>query len=1044
MSIRPPNADIRLSRKDSHELEKAAEERQRGVDTGSRGRDPRAGYEYEQEEREARSILDEAKHSTIPVAAVAIASAIAVEEERSRERRRREYSEDGSRDRSRPEKDAVQEDADRYYRESVIARKIASDDIRSRSKSPEESVVDKWEKPSAEESFAIVSPPSMEDREHDDDENPYAPPNADVKVDNEIYPHQTDASRFRTRDSSRERPLLNIVRPTPVPSPDPTSGAGEALKQPAEVPATRELENDLVDSSEDESGHQEEAAHSSPSGKSVSWGENSTKRFVVESPEARSRAESPNEPAEAEDKPRPRLSKISQWGKIAAMMTAGTAEPTTELDRHTAKRSGDLPADDDVDGAPPVPGPKPVSSEPEQMPGAYADDLEFAATVAAGLKESGFDPNIVIDDPAFRRRDSRPGTNEDTVMGHVPQVDVARSREQEDEEELSLTDTEDEEDEKPQKQEKQEKLDKLERYLQMRRSGEIKPPSPPQEEPVVEPPTTQDRPVTPPPRGNERRNILENLLQKRQSGEIRPPREVLEAVESRNSQPVPETQDEDEARHDSDAELPPAEALEPEALADDSASDVAPADRPKKKTKKKRRDRLDEASTISSRLDDDHSKLSIPGDEGTEISRISVPGDEATVFSVEDWEDWDSSPRSTRKSLVASELSTSSRRSARGKRRSATERDIRQSRGDEPPPYPGGDSHDERSARRESRDDERKPRNREARHYQDNDNSEKPVPSRKRKDSSGKKSNFFSGIFKSGNNKNDNSTINEKGESFFEQAGTLGAGAGLASIAAAAAKALTRSNAADVSSDPENISRDLPGSSREDEEDHYPVIAPRAIAIDPQYGDLLPLPPSLPGTPVEASFDELPGLPDSRPGTPVEDRSRKFEKSHRRQRSNQENNLSNSRNRSHSNTAVPLALLRGIGSRPSSPVSYKTSRTPSRPTSWDSTKEFMPLMLLEHARRGSNERSPKGGDLPPLPPSEATSEAEGGAVSDKEEHNGGKLLPVLRPEDFRSPLPPNDGFNLADRSLRLQTQIPGMDNAVTDEESSGSTPKADV
>ncbi|KAL7820090.1 hypothetical protein V8C26DRAFT_394345, partial [Trichoderma gracile] len=1068
--VRPPNADIRLSRKDSHELEKAAEERQRGIHTEFRGRDPRVGYEYEQEEREARSILDEAKHSTIPVAAVAIASAIAVEEERSRERKRREYSEDGSRDRSRPQKDVVQEDADRYYRESVIARKIASDEIRSRSKSPEESVVDKWENPSTKESFAIVSPPSMEDREHDDDENPYAPPNADVKVDNEIYPHDTgrfrvtngvDVSRFRTRDASRERPLLNIVRPTPVPSPDPTSGAGEALKQPAEVPASEELSNDLADSSEDEkSDHKEEAAHSSPSGKSVSWGENSTKRFVVESPEARSRAESPNEPAEAEEKPRPRLSKISQWGKIAAMMAAGTAEPTTELDRHTAKRSGDAPADDGVDGAAPVPGPKPVSPEPEQMPGAYADDLEFAATVAAGLKESGFDPNIVIDDPAFRRRDSRPGTNETPVMDHAvparpsgdpvsvppkndvqgnePLVDLERSREQEDEEDLSLTDTEDEEDEKTPKQEK---LDRLEKYLQMRRSGEIKPPSPPQEE-SREPPTTQVRPVTPPPRGNERRNILENLLQKRQSGEIQPPREVLEAVESRNQGKEPQTT-EHGTRRDSDVEQPPAAPREPEALADadDSASDVAPADRPKKrKSKLKRRDRLDEALTISSRLDDDQSRLAIPGDEGTELSRISVPGDEAsdlrTVYSVEDWEDWDSSPRSMRKSLVGSELSTSSRRSTRGKRRSATERDIRESR----------DEHDERGARPESRDDERKPRNREARHYQDEDNSEKPVekpvPSRQRKDS-GKKSKFFSGIFKSGN-KTDNSSINEKGESFFEQAGTLGAGAGLASIAAAAAKALTRSNAADVSSDPEDISRDLPGSSREDDEDHYPVIAPRAIAIDPQYGDLLPLPPSLPGTPTEASFDELPGLPDSRPGTPVEDRSRRFEKTHRRQRSSQENSLSNSRNRSHSNTAVPLTLLRGIGSRPSSPVTYRTSRTPPRPTSWDSTKEFMPLMLLEQAGRGSGDRSPKGGDLPPLPPSEATSEAEGGAMSDQEERREGKLLPVLRPEDFRSPMPPNDGFNLADRSLRLQTRIPAMEHAGTDEESQGSTPKADV
>ena len=41
------------------------------------------------------------------------------------------------------------------------------------------------------------------------------------------------------------------------------------------------------------------------------------------------------------------------------------------------------------------------------------DDLEFAATLAAGLQDTGFDPSIVIDDPSFRRRDSPPGSEDD-------------------------------------------------------------------------------------------------------------------------------------------------------------------------------------------------------------------------------------------------------------------------------------------------------------------------------------------------------------------------------------------------------------------------------------------------------------------------------------------------------------------------------------------------------------------------------------------------------------------------------------------------------
>ncbi|KAI4170866.1 MAG: hypothetical protein LQ343_004630 [Gyalolechia ehrenbergii] len=49
-------------------------------------------------------------------------------------------------------------------------------------------------------------------------------------------------------------------------------------------------------------------------------------------------------------------------------------------------------------------------SPPEAI---YSDDLDFVATVAAGLQDTGFNPSIVIDDPSFRRRDSPPGSEED-------------------------------------------------------------------------------------------------------------------------------------------------------------------------------------------------------------------------------------------------------------------------------------------------------------------------------------------------------------------------------------------------------------------------------------------------------------------------------------------------------------------------------------------------------------------------------------------------------------------------------------------------------
>ena len=48
----------------------------------------------------------------------------------------------------------------------------------------------------------------------------------------------------------------------------------------------------------------------------------------------------------------------------------------------------------------------------------YPDDPVFAATIAAGLADAGFDPEIAINDPTFRRRDSPPGSEEYHPLPH--------------------------------------------------------------------------------------------------------------------------------------------------------------------------------------------------------------------------------------------------------------------------------------------------------------------------------------------------------------------------------------------------------------------------------------------------------------------------------------------------------------------------------------------------------------------------------------------------------------------------------------------------
>jgi hypothetical protein len=137
----------------------------------------------------------------------------------------------------------------------------------------------------------------------------------------------------------------------------------------------------------------------------------------------RSRSPSPNRP-------------FKGWGAIAAGIIGAGARATTASSSETPKASKSKDSEDKKD-APheyrgavvelesPLQGPhqpsrlslglKPTSSQSSHAPGTFDDDVYFTAILAAGLQDTGFDPNIVINDPEFRRRDSLPGSN-----GSVP------------------------------------------------------------------------------------------------------------------------------------------------------------------------------------------------------------------------------------------------------------------------------------------------------------------------------------------------------------------------------------------------------------------------------------------------------------------------------------------------------------------------------------------------------------------------------------------------------------------------------------------------
>lgn len=411
---------------------------------------------YERDLRNAHEIYEATEHATAPVngAAFAIATATVMAEEG----RGRSHSRGGdatSRNRSRRgespkrEKDAVQADADRYYREAELARRIQEDDRRSHS-TTESSVIDKWKNAKEPVVVDIVAPPEMD---HPKRKSPYDGPDADVRIDN-VLEHPSELARFRTPDikglstalifktrdpsAERERPMLNVVRPTPVPTP--TLEVQRLLEEPPSKPAMDIDTSDSNDIPDVVIGPRGEVIPAPPTPKAVSWGENQTKHYVVESPEREDDPYSGTKIVTPAKPPRSRSGKKNGWGVIAAAVsgTSDGAASSSTTDRSIdseVTRTGRAPrggekttsrrSSTQLEGMydnPPVPGPKPPSPRSVQMPGAFAEDPAFTANIAAALQGSGFDPNIVIDNASFHRRDSPPGSNDSDAF-HSPFVE---------------------------------------------------------------------------------------------------------------------------------------------------------------------------------------------------------------------------------------------------------------------------------------------------------------------------------------------------------------------------------------------------------------------------------------------------------------------------------------------------------------------------------------------------------------------------------------------------------------------------------------------
>jgi hypothetical protein len=1048
-----------------HRDASAKEKKVDPVDDAQREKDWEA-RDRQQTEQEAESLYEEIEHSTIPVEASAVSAAIAAEEHRhTREKvRKRRYDRSGD---SSPtgERDPIQEEADRIYREAVLARKIA-------------------ESKHNDSVPRVVTPPEMAHKK----EILYPVPNADFELDHVMDPVEFMTSPIKGRGEGFDRiksisgvaledlkrPLLTLVRPTPTPSPAPEeqksrskrkdssreaepsepkssrSGRKESSRdgepsEPKDRNSERKESSRDAEPSESQKKPTEDIAITEAKGdavqtpssangtKGVTWGENDTKHYEVESP-----YETKDDPiassvqaSDAQEKPKmSKEKKASAWGALRGAFMSGAAaevvakaaeaskdekEPKPERTEKDAKpESTEKDArperkeysraelfeyrgvvvepersDNEVrERGPPAVGPKPSKMPGSNMPGTFDDDLDFTATLAAGLEDSGFDPNIVIKDPTYRRRSSPPGSEDPPLAGYKQPYaetvsDLIQYGAHSTERSRDIKAEDDDDYAKDRTEREQKKLDKAAK----RQSSE-----------------TRDLDLS------EKTPVTSQLVEE--------PESFLESSKSSKkekkrdkSRKVKDSYDEGDDRSNKRVSVP-VDAFDD--LRAEAAQGEAPEDwdTPKKSKRKSKRDsgqydspsRSMSASDITSSVEqskkkskDKSSKRSSQYD--SEPNPEDVPLPSASEVSRDDEYDSRKSKRSSKRSSSISDVGDRDNRSVKSDSSRCVDEDDSRSTSKKEKKNSGffggifgsSTSKSEPERSKDVEESESRKKSKKSKRSSTGDGSEiygsdvkSDVKSSPNENGYEKYEGDEGDPKRSMNGDSKHGKAYEKEESFLDNAGTLGAGVGLAAaIALAAQHQQSKAATAEIEervpgrSTPESVLPTQPPAvedSREvfKEDVVDPEIVQRQFrpSIDPQYGDLLLLPPSDPGSPNIEPENALPSLPESRPNTPP-----KHEHQPPRDRS-----VGSSRRselpalvKTPSHSAIPIKYIMGNRSTPSSPGMVRAPPTASpsamspdtlgfhrarpRPTSWDSTKEIQPLYLLDPSRRAPASQS---------------------------------------------------------------------------------------
>ncbi|KAJ8069944.1 hypothetical protein OCU04_000350 [Sclerotinia nivalis] len=729
--------------------------------------------------------------------------------------------------------------------------------------------------------------------------------------------------------------------------------------------------------------------------------------------------------------------------------------------------------------SPPSVGPKPALLQSSHMPGSFDDDLGFTAAVAAGLQDTGFNPDLVIEDPAFRKRDSQPGSNEYAykapwaesvadleessnrgfIMGEVPETPkdwssvspaneesptlTKKEQKKRDKErrrsggdvyspmtDVIVEEPESYSDSSRQSRKEQKKRDKEEARRQslLREESSFVDISPDRElveepesyiEPVDTPKKSKkssrsstydnddfDPSVSTPKRRSSKRSLtydgkVESPLRESHRSSLRESHRSfsLDDVKNGDESKIPRKSERSQSRTDS-----PDPSQIPLPSSENSREDL---DLPREPEKSSRRE----------------------GDDPLWASSRSIlSADSSSKFDEEDSLQKNRKDRSSTKDdndSARSAASEPTRNENEDPKKKAAPRKgsglfgfFSGSRADAAKEEPAKGTRDDA--------DEGKKKKKKRSSTSDGTTGSQPFSDLTQvasNETNGQKPRGEDGeqeFRNDGEKKRSKSSDSKKG-SFLDNAGILGAGAGLAAGAIAISAQHQQQNAA--SNNDSEGTTGITGAmgsmeKRREQEMEEGILDAEIIerqirpSIDPQYGDLLPLPPSGPVSPNFEPIDDLPKLPESRPGTPESEKrtvGTPREKTPRNRKSLQETPV-----KSPSQSAVPLKFVMGNRSNPASPIMMRsTGNTPfpafqsspipesaiiprsrSRPMSWDNTKEFKPLYLLETNKRGSFVPEELVEPLPHLPPSPTNSELD---VADLPESGFLEKLDLHRP-----------------------------------------------